>query len=81
MPSDETVRAWTAMVRAQQTVLGAVEADLSKAGFPPLGWYDVLLELRRAGQGMRPVELEKTLLIAQYNLSRLVARLEKAGYL
>ena len=68
-------------MRTQQNVLGAVERDLRDAGFPPLAWYDVLLELRRADKGLRPVDLEKRLLIAQYNLSRLIDRLEKAGYL
>jgi hypothetical protein len=40
-------------------VLDAVEQDLKKAGFPPLAWYDALLELSRAPSGeMRPVELD-----------------------
>ena len=81
-PSDAVVRAWVRLVRAQHTVLSAVEADLKFAGFPPLGWYDVLLELsREKGHGLRPFELEGRLLLAQYNLSRLLDRLEAAGYL
>ena len=45
-------------------------------------WYDVLWELERAPEGARrPVELEGRLLLAQYNLSRLVDRLAQAGYL
>jgi DNA-binding MarR family transcriptional regulator len=81
-PSDAVVRAWVRLVRAQHTVLAAVEADLKAAGFPPLGWYDVLLELSRdKGHGLRPFELEGRLLLAQYNLSRLLDRLEAAGYL
>jgi DNA-binding MarR family transcriptional regulator len=40
----------------------------------------VLLELSRGGgRKLRPVELEKELLVAQYNLSRLLDRMEKAG--
>jgi DNA-binding MarR family transcriptional regulator len=36
----------------------------------------------RAGEnGLRPFELEREMLLAQYNLSRLVDRIEKAGYL
>jgi DNA-binding MarR family transcriptional regulator len=61
-------------------VLGAVERDLKTAGYPPLAWYDVLLELTRAPQGrLRPFEIEKETLLTQYNLSRLLDRLEKQG--
>jgi DNA-binding MarR family transcriptional regulator len=77
-PSDAVVKAWARLVKAQHRVLGAVEADLRKAGFPPLAWYDVLLELRREDRGLRPLEIEGRLLLAQHNVSRLVDRLEKA---
>ena len=58
----------------------AVEQDLKKAGFPPLAWYDALLELSRAPAGeLRPVELEKQMLIPQYSTSRLIDRLVDEG--
>jgi DNA-binding MarR family transcriptional regulator len=82
-PSDAVISAWARLVRAQQAVLAAVEAELKDAGFPPLAWYDVLLELSRKGEGknegLRPFALEQELLLAQYNLSRLLDRLEAAG--
>lgn len=82
IPSDTVVTAWARLMRAQRLALVLVEADLKAAGFPPLGWYDALLELRRAGEtGLRPVELEARLLLEQHNISRLVDRLEAAGYL
>ena len=81
-PSDAVIRAWTRLVRAEHAVLAAVEADLKAAGFPPLGWYDVLLELSRDKiDGLRPFELEGRLLLAQYNLSRLLERMEAAHYI
>jgi DNA-binding MarR family transcriptional regulator len=47
-----------------------------------LAWYDVLLELDRAGEtGLRPVQLERQMLLAQSNISRLIDRIETAGYL
>ena len=80
-PTDAKIEAWTRLVRAGQSVLSAVEADLKAAGFPPLAWYDALLELNRAeGDGLRPFELQQRMLLAQYNLSRLADRLEAAGY-
>ena len=80
-PSDTAVRAWARLMTAQQLALSAIERDLKAAGLPPLAWYDVLLELERAaGPGLRPFELERAMLITQYNLSRLVVRIEQAGY-
>ena len=79
--SNDAVTAWARLVRVSQAVLGRVEADLKAQGFPPLAWYDALLELRRAGAaGLRPFELERGMLLAQYNLSRLTDRLARAGY-
>ena len=79
-PADETVTAWARLVRAEQTVLGRIEAALKAADLPPLSWYDVLLELGRAEDGkLRPLELERRTLLAQYNASRLIDRMEKAG--
>jgi len=79
---EQTVTAWARLQRASQSVLSAVEADLKAAGYPPLAWYDVLLELRRAGKaGLRPLALRSEILLTQYNLSRLLDRMERKGYL
>jgi DNA-binding MarR family transcriptional regulator len=79
---DRTIRAWARLQRASQSVLSAVESDLKAAGYPPLAWYDVLLELKRAGKdGLRPHALQARMLLAQYNLSRLLDRMESEGYL
>lgn len=81
-PSEAVTRAWARLLRAQHTAQTSVETALKQAGFPPLSWYDVLLELDRAGRkGMRPFELERQLLLPQYGLSRLLDRIEKAGYI
>jgi DNA-binding MarR family transcriptional regulator len=79
-PSEPVTRAWIGLMRAREAVLGAIERDLKAADCPPLAWYDVLLELVRAPQGrLRPFEIEKATLLAQYNLSRLLDRLEREG--
>jgi DNA-binding MarR family transcriptional regulator len=79
-PSDAVTKAWARLIRARELVVGAVEAELKAAGLPPLAWYDVLLELTRAPGGrLRPFEIEKQTLLAQYNLSRLLDRLAKEG--
>jgi DNA-binding MarR family transcriptional regulator len=75
------VKTWVNLARAQQLALTDIEMALKEADLPPLAWYDALLELERAGEvGLRPYELERQMLLAQYNLSRLIARLSRAGY-
>src|SRR5947199_9620942 len=79
-PSNEVTAAWIRLMRVQGRVLDCVEQDLKKSGFPPLAWYDALLELSRAPSGeLRPVELEKQMLIPQYSTSRLIDRLVDEG--
>lgn len=81
-PTKTVIRAWARLMKAQQLALGAIEKALKTAELPPLAWYDVLLELERAGEpGLRPFELERAMLLAQYNLSRLLDRMEGAGYI
>lgn len=80
-PGKATISAWARLARVQQLALHSIEGALKDAGLPPLAWYDVLLELERAGEpGLRPFELERAMLLAQYNLSRLIDRLEAAGH-
>src|SRR5690242_16563202 len=79
-PSTETTAAWIRLMRVPTRVLDAVEQDLKKAGFPPLAWYDALLELSRAPNcELRPVELERQMLLPQYSTSRLIDRLVDEG--
>jgi len=81
-PSESAVVAWARLVRVSQDLIGQVEGELKSAGFPPLSWYDALLELRRAGAtGLRPFQLQSEMLLAQYNISRLVDRLAAAGHI
>jgi DNA-binding MarR family transcriptional regulator len=78
--SKSAEQAWARLVRVHHKAMSSVETALKQANLPPLGWYDALLELERAGDcGLRPFELEERLLLPQYGLSRLLARLEAAG--
>jgi DNA-binding MarR family transcriptional regulator len=79
-PAKQVVTAWARLLKAERLALARVEAALKQAGLPPLAWYDVLLELERSSEtGLRPFELERALLLAQYNLSRLLDRIEREG--
>lgn len=80
-PTESAISAWARLAIAGQSVLAAVEQDMKRGSFPPLSWYDALLELSREADGrLRPYELERRMLLAQYHMSRLIDRLAKAGY-
>lgn len=67
-------------MRVSRQLLERAEDALKDSGLPPLAWYDVLHELAEAGEGgLRPFQLTERTLFAQYNISRLLARLEADG--
>lgn len=75
------IAAWARLLKASASMLDATERDLRVAGLPPLAWYDALLELHRARlTGLRPGDLETAMLLPQYNVSRLIDRLEDGGH-
>lgn len=75
------ITAWIRLMRTSTRMVQAVEDALKTAGLPPLAWYDLLLELKRAEpEGLRPFQLQSAMLIPQYNMSRLLDRVVKAGY-
>ncbi|PBC03272.1 MarR family winged helix-turn-helix transcriptional regulator [Mesorhizobium sp. WSM3860] len=81
-PAPEAVKAWGRLMRVSRLLVEKTEYALKAAGLPPLAWYDVLHELAEAGEGgLRPFELIDRVLLAQYNVSRLLARLEADGLL
>ena len=77
--SDLLLRAWSSFLSAHALAVRAVEERLKGAGAPPLGWYDVLLELDRAGGTLRVGDLAGRAVIEPYNMTRLLDRLEKEG--
>ena len=81
-PSPEAIKAWARLMRVSRQLLERAEDALKDGGLPPLAWYDVLHELAEAGEGgLRPFQLIERTLFAQYNISRLLARLETDGLL
>jgi len=81
-PDQNTVDAWIQLLRARDSALAVVENALKDAGLPSLSWYDVLLEVERAGPGgIRASDLQKELLLPQYGISRLLSRIEAEGFI
>jgi DNA-binding MarR family transcriptional regulator len=78
--SPAVVEAWAALVRTEKTLTDKVEERLKAEGLPPLDWYHALHEVERAPKGMlRQSGVQDRTKLAQYNLCRLVDRLEREG--
>lgn len=73
--------AWGWMLFAHARVLRALEDDLLEQHDLPLTWFDVMNRLREApGQRLRMHELEQASLFTRSGLTRLVDRIEQAGF-
>lgn len=75
------LEAWRRLLIAHSRATAAIERDLEDAGVLPLGWYDVLYALHEAPEGcLRMHELADAVVLSRSGLTRLVDRLDKAGY-
>ncbi len=72
--------AWSLFLTAHALVVEEIERRLAAAKLPPLAWYDALWALERAPEGTaRMYEMAERMVIARYNLTRLMDRIEAAG--
>ena len=80
--SETAITAWAQLLRSSQNLLANIEAELKSKKMPPLSWYDALLELRNQKTNrLRPFELQKRMLLTQYNMSRLIDRMARDGFI
>ena len=78
--TDTQTRAWIGFIQSQQIILQQIDRKFKERGFPPLSWYDVLLELNKAANNrLRQKDIGKKILLSKYNVSRLLDRMEKQG--
>ena len=79
-PTAEETTLWVALNLAQRSVYSAMDSALKSKGLPRLRWYDILWAIERAdADGLRPIEIERSLLFEQSNLSRLLRRMIGEG--
>src|SRR5262245_16748195 len=72
---------WALFLTAHAVLIEKIEVRLTASGLPPLAWYDVLWALERAeGERRRMSELADRVVLSRSNLTRLVDRLEEAGF-
>ena len=81
-PATAYNRVWFNLLRIQRSMAPRISRALKGAGIEDPVWYEILLEVEKAGAaGIRMAELESRLFVAQYALSRHVSRIEAAGFL
>jgi DNA-binding MarR family transcriptional regulator len=75
-------RSWFNIMRAHRKFYPRITKALKIWGIKDPIWYEILLEVDRAGSEGQPMgQLEEKLFVPQYALSRHVSRLEKEGLL
>ncbi len=75
-------RVWFNIMRAHRRLLPRIAKALKAHGLADPIWFEILLEVERAGPaGQLMSKLEELLFVPQYALSRHISRLEKEGFL
>jgi DNA-binding MarR family transcriptional regulator len=76
---DEQFEAWKAFIRAQSELLGVLNKELEGEQGLPLTFFDVLIQLQRAGGRLRMSDLADAVLLSRSGVTRLVDRMVRDG--
>jgi DNA-binding MarR family transcriptional regulator len=77
---DDALDAWRAFLTAHALVTRRISRELTDAGLPDLGWYDLLWALRRSPGGrLRVNQLASEVVLSPTAMSRFVDRAVAAG--
>ena len=76
------IEAWRAVVTSHAAVTERVQKALIAADLPPLSWFELLSAVKRSPTGRpRMSELADFLTLSRGGITKLVDRLQDAGYL
>jgi DNA-binding MarR family transcriptional regulator len=79
--TNHRLAAWQAFLQAHAAVIRNLEREMEATQGLPLTWYDVLLHLKNAPDGrLRMQALADSVVLTRSGLTRLIDRMEKAGY-
>jgi DNA-binding MarR family transcriptional regulator len=74
--------AWRAVVTSHAAVTERVQRALAAADLPPLSWFELLSAVKRSPSGRpRMSELAEWLTLSRGGITKLVDRLQEAGYI
>jgi DNA-binding MarR family transcriptional regulator len=79
--SDRHLDAWRAVVTAQAAVTERLQKAFAATDLPPLSWFELLWAISRSTDGPpRMSDLAERLTLSRGGITKLVDRLEDAGY-
>lgn len=80
--NDPRITAFGMLLEAHAAVVAVVNRDLERDSGMPVGWFEVLIRLARTpGRQLRMSELAAQVSLSTSGLTRLVDRVEAAGYI
>ena len=78
-PTQTQLTAWRVFLETAYALIDILDAELQAEGEITLGWYDVLVHLEGAEDGLRMNELAGRILLSKSGLTRVIDRMEEAG--
>jgi DNA-binding MarR family transcriptional regulator len=77
--TSERLRAWRLFFESALALIDMLDTDAQRDTGIPAQWYDVLVHLEEAPDGLRMNELAESILYSKSGLTRVVDRMERAG--
>ncbi len=78
-PSRKQLGTWRVFLECAFALIDILDAELQAEGEMTLRWYDVLVHLEEAQDGLRMNELASRILASKSGLTRVVDRMDEAG--
>ena len=78
-PTPEQLDAWRVFLETAYALIDILDAELQSERDLTLRWYDVLVQLEEAEDGLRMNELAGRILFSKSGLTRVIDRMEEAG--
>jgi DNA-binding MarR family transcriptional regulator len=78
-PPAEALRIWRVFFECALALPDILDAELQDAGKLSFRWYDVLVQLEEAGDGVPMNEIASRILASKSGLTRVIDRMEEAG--
>src|SRR5438128_6462962 len=79
-PSPERLRAWRLYFESALALVDVLDAELERDAGIPMRWYDALVQLEETPGGLRMNELAERILYSKSGFTRVVDRMEEAGF-
>lgn len=79
-PSPERLRAWRLYFESAMALIDVLGAEMERDAGIPMRWYDVLIHLEEAPDGLRMKDLAERILYTKSGFTNVVDRMEKQGF-